>query len=269
MARINFEDSLYRDKRFYKLLADVGMNEYTAKGILLTAWTIAQEWYLKSPHGTIPETEWKKFDAGESVIKCELARRTDSGVYVCGANDQFAWLKECQKRGSVGGKTRARNHKEKSQGSSRVAKGIQASSSSSFSFSNTNTEELSETDKKRHLEKSSKPPSADVLPPLASLWNKYRGKLPEVKGCGSNRRKLIAARWREQPSQEYWEEIIVRLVRSKFCQGQNQRGWRATFDFLIQPETQHKVREGRYDDKPGSESMSFDEIDRRWNAKTS
>lgn len=84
-------------------------------------------------------------------------------------------------------------------------------------------------------------------PPLLEIWNKNSGALPKAKGTAASRSKLCAARWAENPSTEYWSEIVSRLASSSFCNGDNDRGWKATIDFLLQPDTQHKVLEGKYD----------------------
>lgn len=93
--------------------------------------------------------------------------------------------------------------------------------------------------------------SAVALPTLATLWNEHRGNLPEVKGCSGTRRKQAEGRWREEPNDTYWVDLITRVTRSSFCRGENDRNWRADFDFLIRPETRHKIAEGKYDDRSG------------------
>jgi hypothetical protein len=96
--------------------------------------------------------------------------------------------------------------------------------------------------------------SAVALPQLAQIWNENRGTLPEVRGCSGTRRKHAELRWREEPSAEYWTKTVQRIVRSPFCTGDNDRGWLADFDFLIRPETRHKVDEGKYDPRSGARS---------------
>ncbi len=105
---------------------------------------------------------------------------------------------------------------------------------------------LSEEEKKVRKEERKK-----ILPRLAQVWNQNRGALPEVRGCSGTRRKRAESRWREEPSAEYWATTVQRIARSPFCSGDNDRGWRADFDFLIQPETRHKVEEGKYDSRTG------------------
>lgn len=108
--------------------------------------------------------------------------------------------------------------------------------------------------------------SAVALPRLAEIWNQHRGSLPEVKGCNGSRRKHAEARWREEPDAERWAAVVQRLARSPFCTGDNDRGWRADFDFLIRPETKHKADEGKYDERGGRTSintrpLSMDELE--------
>ena len=60
------------------------------------------------------------------------------------------------------------------------------------------------------------------------------------------RRGQIAARAREH-GKESLAEVFQRAYRSDFLKGQNTRGWRATFDWLIKPTNFEKVLSGNYD----------------------
>jgi hypothetical protein len=87
------------------------------------------------------------------------------------------------------------------------------------------------------------------LPRLACLWNEHCGKLAKVKSSNPTRDKKIKAIWSRQSEAE-WVETIKRMAASDFCNGVGSRnGWKATFDFLLQPETYLKVSEGKYDGK--------------------
>jgi hypothetical protein len=57
------------------------------------------------------------------------------------------------------------------------------------------------------------------------------------------------ARLAEESDLSKWREVVQRIARSKFCQGENDRGWIADFDFLVRAETFAKVLEGKYDDR--------------------
>lgn len=70
-------------------------------------------------------------------------------------------------------------------------------------------------------------------------------------------RRLAAARQRlrERPIEGAggWREVIARIAASDFCRGAGNRGWRATPDWLLRPETAPRVLEGQYDDgRPGA-----------------
>ena len=43
------------------------------------------------------------------------------------------------------------------------------------------------------------------------------------------------------------QEVFERANKSKFLQGSNDRGWRATFDWIITPDNFEKIRAGNYD----------------------
>jgi hypothetical protein len=89
--------------------------------------------------------------------------------------------------------------------------------------------------------------SASALPRLAQIWNDFSDCLPKVKGCSKSRKQKAESRWQEKPDEAYWQEIVRRMAASPFCRGVNERKWEADFDFLLQPDTQHKVLEGKYD----------------------
>lgn len=85
---------------------------------------------------------------------------------------------------------------------------------------------------------------------LMQIWNEWKElKLPRVTGItpGSPRYKNALSRWREKPNEQYWIQVVKRINDSRFCNGQNERGWVADFEFLVRPETHYKVLEGKYD----------------------
>lgn len=99
--------------------------------------------------------------------------------------------------------------------------------------------------RKRVLKQGSEPS------PLMDLWNKFKSEsFAAVNGVspGSQRHKNATARWREKPSEEYWTQVILRLNRSRFALGHNEKRWVANFDFFVRPDSHNKVLEGKYDD---------------------
>lgn len=137
MARINIEDSLYRDGRFIKLCIKLG-NKWTALGALIEAWALAQTYVnIEDPCGLIPLIDWGKKEICQAIIDVGLAEIRDDRVYMRGAAEQFHWLWERKIAGRKGGLATAKLQLSYSKSKQNVP-------SSSFSFSsskniNTNT----------------------------------------------------------------------------------------------------------------------------------
>ncbi len=149
MARINIEDSIYRDPRFLELAMKMGSID-TAIGALVRVWSEAQKWYL-TPERMIPLSEWNQRKLPMAVIEVGLAEQVGEKVRVCGSDTQFKWLAQRQNAGRENkGKFGERNRTE-SNGIERN----ESSSSSSFSssFSSSSSDSLSKTNT-RHMSHS-------------------------------------------------------------------------------------------------------------------
>lgn len=124
---------------------------------------------------------------------------------------------------------------------------------------NAKTQTQTQTQKKEELPSSA---AADLQVPLLqvaekpseqpedlqALWNhEAHASLPRWQGMSDTRKRRAAARLREKPLQT-WREVIRRLSASPFCRGEEGgTGWRASPDWLLQPEVADKVLEGQYD----------------------
>lgn len=106
MARINIEDSIYKDIRFISLVSKLGDLD-RALGALVRAWSLAQKWYV-TPDRTIPDEEWKKNLLPEEIINVGLAQRVGSRIRVMGSDEQFAWLQQRIDAGRKGGQATAK-----------------------------------------------------------------------------------------------------------------------------------------------------------------
>lgn len=84
------------------------------------------------------------------------------------------------------------------------------------------------------------------LPNLKALWNANCGSLPRCQAMSASRSRLWKLRYLEKPELSYWEGIVHRLANSEFCSGQNDRGWKASIDFLLKPDTHIRAMEGKY-----------------------
>ena len=92
-------------------------------------------------------------------------------------------------------------------------------------------------------------PVTPAFPAEAEQWNAAcDGKLSKVLGVGKTRMVHLKAR-REDP---FWVAnygaALVRILASDFLTGKNDRGWKATFDWIVErPDAVYKVMEGKYD----------------------
>lgn len=108
VARINFEDSLFKDSRFTDLMLKMGSKE-TAIGSLVFAWMVAQSFWMRSDNG-IPKTEWRKQKLRNEIIEVGLAEDRGEFVYISGSKEQFAWIRKATEAGRRGGlKSRGKN----------------------------------------------------------------------------------------------------------------------------------------------------------------
>lgn len=85
---------------------------------------------------------------------------------------------------------------------------------------------------------------------LVEIWNKSKpSSLAEVKSVssGSKRFKQAGARWRERPDREYWAEVFRRIGESSFLTGDNDRGWRADFEWATRPDKHDEIMSGKYE----------------------
>lgn len=112
MARINIEDSLFRDSRYQDLILKTG-SRWTALGMVTEAWYLAQEFFLnEATDRMIPLEIWRKRKAPDCVIDVGLAEIKGDKVYVCGANEQFSWLIKKAENGKKGGVLSAQKRAE-------------------------------------------------------------------------------------------------------------------------------------------------------------
>ncbi len=94
-------------------------------------------------------------------------------------------------------------------------------------------------------------PSAPPAAALLDAWNENCGGLGKATVFSEERRRKCRARLaRPDPSAflDYFRAAVSKAAHTPFLCGENDRGWRATFDWFIANDTNAvKVSEGRYD----------------------
>jgi len=111
MARVNVEDEIWNDNRFFKLSVVLGGRD-RAIGQLVIAWRTAQPFWRDGERG-IPIDRWESEDLSEHIIKVGLARITEGEVFVRGADKAFDWICDRREQAREAGKRSAEVRKLK------------------------------------------------------------------------------------------------------------------------------------------------------------
>jgi hypothetical protein len=118
----------------------------------------------------------------------------------------------------------------------------------------TETETETETEQKEKRVKA----SGDAIP-VEEAFEAFNLKaislgLPQAKVLTKGRATKLRARL-EEHGLDGWKEALAAIERQPFLLGRNNRAWRLNLDFLLQPESLNKVREGAYSDDGRAETI--------------
>lgn len=266
MARLNIEDSIFKDRRFYSLIEKCGSYP-TALGELIITWITAQKYYLS--HGEIPFEIWKKQNCSDAVIDVGLATRTETGVRVCGQDEQFAWLYQKREAGKKSAETKnsKRKLKKLSKTSQHTLTYVEQPlthvndtlTSSLFSLSSSLSSPDSSLSAHHSIGGSGGIPAdagVPAMPPKENLdwymesWNQNCGELKPINKISPDRARWLKKLIKEFPDRQDWLTGIQKIASSTFCNGgKDKQGWHANFNWFIKPENFIKALEGNYDDR--------------------
>jgi hypothetical protein len=79
-------------------------------------------------------------------------------------------------------------------------------------------------------------------------WNDLADEcgLPKAGKMTGGRLRQARARLREYPDIADWRRAFKHILDTPFLRGENDRGWRANIDFLLQAKSFTKLTEGSY-----------------------
>jgi len=103
-----------------------------------------------------------------------------------------------------------------------------------------------------HKEGDASLSSAALIAEIFEAWNSTKG-LTQCLLVSDKRRRSLSIRIREPFFAQNWRKAIDRVASSRFCQGESERGWKATFDWFITPDAVTKIMEGKYDNRNGTQ----------------
>lgn len=81
---------------------------------------------------------------------------------------------------------------------------------------------------------------------IQEIWNQERKHLPECVILTPKRESSAAKRWDDFPDEDFWRETVRKVLESDFLSGRSGK-FKASFDFLIRPDSAVKINEGAYD----------------------
>jgi hypothetical protein len=101
------------------------------------------------------------------------------------------------------------------------------------------------------LKSSGQQPSVDLCPhqEIIDLYHEILPELQGVKIWSEKRKKLLKARWREDPKRQnldYWKRLFGYIRKSPFLMGENDRHWTADLEWIINASNFVKIIEGKY-----------------------
>lgn len=100
---------------------------------------------------------------------------------------------------------------------------------------------------KEEEDKANKPEISNKPQQLADRYNAICTSLPKVVRLTDKRRRAVRLIHDKGYTPEQLDEAFRRSQASSFCTGQNDRHWKADFDWLLNENNLVKVLEGKYD----------------------
>jgi hypothetical protein len=192
-----------------------------------------------------------------SVIATAVKHLLAAGVTGDALVDAIAEMEAAQPKDATADRRRAWDRERKRQQREMVSGGIPPESAD-----NADSDEAKEIPPKPPKENTTPQisPKGDTTPQAANdenqlkpehvveVWNDMAGQcgLPKVKDLNSARRRRLQTLIRRHSVQDFTEAIGA-IERSPWMHGGNDRGWRADFDFLINPTKFTRLIEGSYD----------------------
>jgi len=266
MARVNIDDDFFTEGKL-RILSNslprfIPTKEDAALGIMVRLWRNSQA-ELKVFGSKKDIIDWcevpKKYasEIFDALLSCDRIIDVESGPmssrYEVVGNrkhvDKLSALKANAKQGGLKLQEKVRFSEANAKPN---AKPIGSNLLSPITITNTITNK--KEDKIVNSDESTPLPSVIKKYPVREffeLWNSTASeKLPRIniEQIKPTSKRYVRAKSRliENPDLEYWKSVILKLNESSFCTGDNNRGWRASFDFIIQSDTHNKIMEGGY-----------------------
>ena len=160
---------------------------------------------------------------------------------------------KCEKRANAGRKgadvTNSRRSAKVGNDENKTAKTANAEFDENDSAKTADTEYDTDTEYDSDINKNTSTSSADAV---ARLYNDLCPSLPSVRTLSDKRKRDTEDRLKEYTLDDF-RKVFEKAEKSSFLRGDNERGFRASLDWLINEGNMAKVLDGNYDDRPNKQ----------------
>ena len=113
-------------------------------------------------------------------------------------------------------------------------------------------EERRVEDKKSSCSSSTRPPKERIdYKGIQQYWNEHCRNMSKIRAVTDQRKQKLRTLLNHHTKKEL-QEAILKAEASDMMNGDNDRNWTASFDFVINPTNIQKILEGNYDNKAKS-----------------
>ena len=160
---------------------------------------------------------------------------------------------KCEKRANAGRKgadvTNSRRSAKVVNDENKTAKTANAEFDENDSAKTADTEYDTDTEYDSDINKNTSTSSADAV---VRLYNDLCPSLPSVRTLSDKRKRDIKTRLKKYTLDDF-RKVFEKAEKSSFLRGDNERGFRASLDWLINEGNMAKVLDGNYDDRPNKQ----------------
>lgn len=160
---------------------------------------------------------------------------------------------KCEKRANAGRKgadvTNSKRSAKVGNAENESAKTANAEFDENDSAKTADTEYDTDTEYDSDINKNTSTSSADAV---VRLYNDLCPSLPSVRTLSDKRKRDIKTRLKKYTLDDF-RKVFEKAEKSLFLRGDNERGFRASLDWLINEGNMAKVLDGNYDDRPNKQ----------------
>lgn len=239
---VRIKPEITADRRFSKLLKQSG-SDWEAIGKLYYFWSMACGYYVQGE--AIPRDKFDSLGTPE-LLDLGFAEVVEAGVRAKGDSEHFAWAMQCVESGRKGGLAKASRRQAKV--SNWLGDAKQPLSEPLPLEQEQEQEELNPiVAKATHSTSVENQALKSKINLMIDLWNEESGSLPKVARVSAQRKAKIETRLKDEPDLEVWRKVFRAIASWPFGLGDNDRGWKASFDYALQPGTLDKFEAGAYE----------------------